>query len=96
MVQVPVPPAKISAELTDPGPGEHLWAILTMHRVSDDTIRRLNRGEDPGPGILDHEGLLTLEGPGCFKCEQPYSRYVAHRKCTGTLDLQPDDAGSRP
>lgn len=89
MTQVPVPAPKVHAQLTDPGPGEHLWTILTMHRVSDDTIRRLNRGEDPDIGLLDHENLLTLEGPGCFKCEQPYSRYIAHRKCTGTLDLQP-------
>jgi len=85
MTQVPVPASKIGAQLTDPGRGEHLWTILTMFRVSDDAIRRLNRGEDPGTGLLDHENLLTLEGPGCFKCEQPYSRYLAHRKCTGTM-----------
>lgn len=85
MTHVPVPASKISAQLTDPGRGEHLWTILTMYRVSDDMIRRLNQGEDPGAGLLDHENLLTLEGPGCFKCEQPYSRYVAHRKCTGTM-----------
>lgn len=91
MTQVPVPAPKIGAQLTDPGPGEHLWTILTMHRVSDDMIRRLNRGEDPGIGLLDHENLLTLEGPGCFKCEQPYSRYLAHRKCTGTMALLTGD-----
>ncbi|WP_143661810.1 hypothetical protein [Streptomyces glaucescens] len=89
MTQVPVPESKIGAQFADPGPGEHLWTILTMHRVSDDMIRRLNRGEEPGPELLDHENLLTLEGPGCFKCEQPYSRRLAHRKCTGTLDLLP-------
>lgn len=89
MTEVPVPASKIGAELTDPGKGEHLWTILTMHRVSSDMIRRLNRGEEPGAELLDHESLLTLEGPGCFKCEQPYSRYLAHRKCTGTFDLQP-------
>jgi hypothetical protein len=85
MTQVPVPATKVHAELVDPGPGEHLWTILTMHRVGDDMIRRLNAGEHPGPALLDHENLLTLEGPGCFKCEQPYSRYIAHRKCTGSM-----------
>ncbi|MGW5291528.1 hypothetical protein [Streptomyces bacillaris] len=45
----------------------------------------MNKGEDPGVGILDHENLLTIEGTGCFKCEQPYSKYIAHRKCTGTM-----------
>ncbi|MEU5772657.1 hypothetical protein ABZ819_05045 [Streptomyces venezuelae] len=85
MTEVPVPASKISAQLTDPGRGEHLWIIATMYRVSDDMIRGLNNGEESGPSLLDHENLLTLEGPGCFKCEQPYSRYLAHRKCTGTM-----------
>jgi len=86
MTQVPVPATKVHAELADPGPGEHLWTILTMHRVGDDMIRRLNAGEPAGPALLDHENLLTLEGPGCFKCEEPYSRYLAHRKCTGSME----------
>lgn len=90
MTHVPVPASKIGAQLVDPGPGEHFWTILTMHRVGDEAIRRLNRGEDPGTGLLDHENLLTVEGPGCFKCEQQYSRYIAHRKCTGVMA---DDAG---
>lgn len=85
MTQVPVPAPKIHAQVADPGRGEHLWIVITAHRVGDDMIRRLNRGEDPGTGLLDHENLLTFEGPGCFKCEQPYSRYLAHRKCTGTM-----------
>lgn len=89
MTQVPVPGSKVSAAIIDPGRGEHLWTLLTMHRVSDDMIRRLNNGETPGPELLDHENLLTLEGPGCFKCEQPYTPYLAHRKCTGSMDLQP-------
>lgn len=85
MTQVPVPPSKVSAQLTDPGPGEHLWTLLTMHRVSDEMIQRLNKGDAPGPELLDHENLLTIEGPGCFKCEQPHSRYIANRKCTGIM-----------
>ncbi|CAL9668661.1 hypothetical protein SUDANB145_07297 (plasmid) [Streptomyces sp. enrichment culture] len=87
MTEVPVPTSKISAQLTDPGRGEHLWTIITMHRVSNDMIRHLSRGAEPGPELLDHENLITLEGPGCFKCEQPYSRYLANRKCTGTMTL---------
>lgn len=85
MTQVPVPATKIGAELTDPGPGKHLWTLLTMHRVSDDMIQRLNRGATPGPELLDHESLLTIEGPGCFKCEQTYSPMLARRKCTGSM-----------
>ncbi|MGW9437965.1 hypothetical protein [Streptomyces sp. NPDC055607] len=86
MTEVPVPASKVNAQLTDPGKGEHLWTLITMYRVSDNAIRRLNRGEDPGPALLDHENLLTLEGPGCFKCGEPYSRYLAHRKCTGSME----------
>ncbi|MFF3643415.1 hypothetical protein [Streptomyces sp. NPDC002564] len=86
MTNVPVPASRIHAELVDPGPGEHLWTILTMHRVSHDMIQRLNNGIPLNPEHLDHENLLTVEGPGCFKCEQPHSRYLAHRKCTGSME----------
>ncbi|MEI5032452.1 hypothetical protein RB201_04430 [Streptomyces sp. S1A(2023)] len=85
MTATPVPQNKINATLEDPGRGEHLWTIIAMYKVGDDTIRRMNQGENPGTGILDHENLLTIEGTGCFKCEQPYSKYIAHRKCTGTM-----------
>ena len=84
----PIPPIKISAELTDPGKGQHLWTMITMFKVSDHAIQQMNKGEDPGPALMDHENLLTVEGPGCYKCEEPYSKYLAHRKCTGSLGAQ--------
>lgn len=58
-----------------------------MFRVPDDAIRKLQRGQDPGPQLLDHENVLTLEGPGCYKCEEPFSVRLSHRRCTGRMEL---------
>lgn len=66
-------------EMTDPGEGRHLWTVLGMWQV------------DPrmeGSYNLDVENLMTIEGPGCFKCEKPWSAELAARPCTGGMDLQ--------
>jgi hypothetical protein len=58
----------------DPRTGEHLWTMITMYRWG-------------GPGVerptLDMENLLSVVGPGCYYCEQPYSEYLAKRRCKG-------------
>ena len=33
--------------------------------------------------MLDVENLLTVEGPGCYVCEEQYSPELAVRPCTG-------------
>jgi hypothetical protein len=33
--------------------------------------------------LMDAENLIMMAGPGCFKCEQPYSRRLARRPCRG-------------
>jgi len=55
--------------------GEHLWCLYGMWRVKDPTAEQFD---------LDIENLLTIEGPGCFICEQPYTPELAARPCTGT------------
>ena len=40
--------------------------------------------------LMDRENLLSMAGPGCFKCEKPYSRAMAKRRCLGAVgELQP-------
>ncbi len=85
-MNVQIPESKVHAEITDPGRGEHLWMFMVCFRVSDESIKALNRGEDPGPQMLDHESVLTLQGLGCCKCEQQYSKRIALRKCTGSME----------
>jgi isoaspartyl peptidase/L-asparaginase-like protein (Ntn-hydrolase superfamily) len=54
--------------------GEHLWSILGVWRVADPSLA-------DGQVMLDTENLLTLEGPGCFHCEQPWSPALAEQAC---------------
>lgn len=69
--------------LRDPGPGRHLWTMLAVWSVADPTA-----AQDPTATIhLDRENLLTIEGPGCFKCEEPYTPRLAGRRCQGRMSL---------
>lgn len=54
--------------------GEHLWTVLACYQVKDPTAENLT---------LDHENLLTVAGPGCYYCEQPYSDRMKYRRCRG-------------
>lgn len=63
-----------NAEIPDPPPGQHLWMVLGMWHLTDPTSPWYD---------LDIENLMTIEGPGCFVCEQPYSAELAAAPCTG-------------
>jgi hypothetical protein len=63
------------AHIPDPRPGEHMWTVVGMWRIANP-----NRG---GRIDLDLENLVTLEGPGCFVCEQPYTPELAAKPCAG-------------
>jgi hypothetical protein len=65
----------------DPGNGKHMWTIMVMHQVTDPETF-LN---SEGVAHLDFETLMTIEGPGCFKCEQSYTPELAKRWCNGVL-----------
>jgi hypothetical protein len=60
--------------------GDHLWIMLACWRVDP---AKLARPLD-GPSLLDSENMLTLNGPGCYFCEQIYSPRLATRRCKGT------------
>ena len=65
-------------------PGEHLWVITGAWLLADP--------ERPfrETTILDMENMLGLSGPGCYKCEKPWSRRLARQPCTGSVDeIQP-------
>lgn len=62
------------AHIPDPIPGQHMWTVIGMWRVTDPAGDQLN---------LDVENLMTLEGPGCFTCEQPFSPEFAAAPCPG-------------
>lgn len=56
-------------------PGEHLWNLIAMFRIAN-----------PEAGArydLDIENLVTIEGPGCYWCETPFSPEVAAKPCRG-------------
>jgi len=76
---------KAGADLTDPGRGKHLWTVMALYRITNPAV-----SQDPGGQILmDRENLLTIEGPGCFKCEKPWTPDIGRRFCQGVMTLLP-------
>jgi hypothetical protein len=62
------------AGIPTPRPGEHLWTVIGMWQVTNPTADRID---------LDAENLLTIEGPGCYVCEQTWSPDIAAQPCPG-------------
>lgn len=56
--------------------GEHLWIIAGMWRVNP--VRCASQQVH-----LDMENLLTLDGPGCFWCEEPWEPGMERLPCRG-------------
>jgi len=65
---------KHNADLPAMEDGKHLWIVMAMFHITDPTGDAFT---------LDHENLMTLEGPGCYLCEQVYSPQVAAQPCPG-------------
>lgn len=53
--------------------GKHLWVVMSVFRVSPG-LKRFD---------LDRENLLTIEGPGCYWCEQPWTEELSRQPCGG-------------
>jgi hypothetical protein len=70
--------AKYSATLPEPN-GRHLWVFLGMWQVANPAASHQN---------FDMENLLTVEGPGCFWCEQKWVPTIGS-KCPGTPEPEP-------
>lgn len=62
----------------DPRSGDHLWVIVTAHRIDPKKM------QDPThTPFLDTESLLNVSGPGCYYCEQEFTPLIASRRCRG-------------
>lgn len=55
-------------------PGAHLWVYTAAWATTEPRAREAQ---------LDSENLVSLAGPGCWKCEQPFSNRLARRPCRG-------------
>lgn len=58
-------------------PGAHLWVYVAAWATSNPRATEAQ---------LDSENLVSLTGPGCFKCEQPFSNRLARRPCRGKVN----------
>lgn len=76
---------KANAPLTDPGRGKHLWFVMAMYQVTDPAVSM----KPDGVIYMDRENLLTIEGPGCFKCEKHWTPDVERRWCQGVMGPLP-------
>ena len=65
---------KQHADIPELPHGQHLWAIFGVWRIVDPTASRID---------LDYENLITIDGPGCYVCEETYSPKMAERPCPG-------------
>ncbi len=65
---------KYNADLPEPQHGNHLWTWIVLFKCADPT------GSD-GTVMLDRENLISINGPGCFHCEEIYSPAIAQRRC---------------
>lgn len=61
----------------DPRSGEHCWIEIVAYRVFPE---RWSKDQLP---VLDQENLVSIQGPGCFYCEEPYTERLAKRRCPG-------------
>jgi len=65
-------------------PGAHVWVMLGAWQIPDPSAITSRE-----TFTLDHENLINLSGPGCYKCEQEYSPELAASPCTGNIDGDP-------
>lgn len=62
-------------KIPDQVPGKHLWMMAAVYRVTPQ-IR--------GQYALDTENLLSIDGPGCYWCEEPWTPTIGNQPCKGT------------
>lgn len=60
------------ADLDAPVPGQHMWVMAGVWKVSAPAAERHE---------LDYENLMSLEGPCCYWCELPFS--MTAPRCPG-------------
>lgn len=63
--------SKYNAKIPDQVKGEHLWILASVYRVTPHQDEYL----------LDMENLISIDGPGCFWCEELWSPEIAAKPC---------------
>lgn len=85
ITQAPSPKAARSRLENSDQPGAHVWVMVGAWRIPDPAaITSLQTF------TLDHENMINLSGPGCFKCEQEYTPALAAAPCSGDIDASPE------
>jgi hypothetical protein len=57
-------------------PDEHVWVMFMIHRVNPATMTVDQQH-------FDTESLITVTGPGCFRCELPWTEGAEQTTCAG-------------
>lgn len=76
----------VNKRITDPGRGKHLWIFSVAFRAADELIERMGTGEPSGAVLFDHENVITVQGPGCYKCEQSFHPAMLAKPCRGSME----------
>jgi hypothetical protein len=78
----PIPASAMERRLVSADrPGAHLWVMVAAWIIADP-----RSAADPDViKLMDRENLVQFQGPGCFKCEQPFSNRLARKPCRGKL-----------
>lgn len=63
------------AKIPEQVAGQHLWIVVAMYQV-----KRPKAGMQV---IMDMENLLTIEGIGCYWCEEKWTPDLEKQKCRG-------------
>jgi hypothetical protein len=64
-------------------PGAHLWVMTAGWLIADP-----DSAYDPSVlKLMDRENIIVFAGPGCYKCERPYSKRLSRKTCRGSLEL---------
>lgn len=51
---------------------KHLWNLIAVFRIGDPTAEQFD---------MDMENLVTIQGPGCYFCEQLYEKGMENTPC---------------
>jgi hypothetical protein len=79
--QPATPRAMMARLLAADKPGGHVWVMVAAWLMANPAS-----ADNPDAGnLLDAENLVQFQGPGCFKCERPYSPKLAAQRCRGKL-----------
>jgi hypothetical protein len=66
----------------------HVWIVTVAHSISDDLAARIAHDPASVQPDLDAESIVVV-GIGCYRCEEPLSARLLHRRCPGDPEGTP-------